>query len=357
MSKNKKTAAKAAARAPAKPVKKKGVSGLLITGLAALVTVIVLWVVCPSFSGGAANIAPGNEGVWENVSAADWMANISGSLKLSEISIPGSHDACTENVVVPVIGRCQDSDISGQLTSGVRMLDIRLSYSGESLTLCHGPLDCKAQPYLSADALSFDEVLSQCREFLAAHPTETVIMMIKHERGDASAESFEQALSAYIDEGWYTKNANPTLDEVRGKLVLARRYGAVNDNGRLGLDFVWEDQGGSGLAAAAQLSDEKSGGFSLSVQDKYEYKAADKWGAVKACLDGPSAGSDSFSLNYLSTKGPSSFGVPEHFASVLNRLFMEKELRSGTNYGIVMFDFVTTDLARHVFASNTYAKN
>ena len=56
-----------------------------------------------------------DEGVWESVSAADWMAKVDGALTLSEISMPGTHDSATEYVTLPLIGRCQDSSIARQL--------------------------------------------------------------------------------------------------------------------------------------------------------------------------------------------------------------------------------------------------
>ena len=302
-----------------------------------------------------------NEGQWESVSSSDWMADIDGSLQLSRISIPGSHDSCTQYVVLPLIGRCQDASIAQQLSDGVRVLDIRLDASTEAdgdiaLTLSHGPLECKAAPHLGSDALSFGEVLSQCRKFLSDHPTETIVLLVKHEHGSADAQQIQDALLKCFGstDDLYTESGDPTLDEVRGKMVLLRRYGQAGD-GLSGAFAGWEDQGGSQPAAQACESMDIGNGATLFVQDRYEYDAADKWAAFTDCLDRSPAGENALLLNYLSTKGSGSVGIPKKFAAQLNSEFIENDLLSGADYGCVMFDFVTEGLARHVFASNSFA--
>lgn len=196
-----------------------------------------------------------NEGKWEKISAADWMANVNGTLSLSEISMPGSHDSATEYVTLPLIGRCQDTSVSEQLDMGVRVLDIRLNThedgsGGVTLTLSHGTLDCKEAPRLTAESLTFDAVLADCRAFLKVHPKETILMLIKNENGKGTAKQVEDALLKSVGDtaDFYTENRDPALDEVRGKIVLARRYGE-GESGFLGLNFCWQDQGDRVLPA------------------------------------------------------------------------------------------------------------
>ena len=301
-----------------------------------------------------------DEGVWESVSAADWMAKVDGALTLSEISMPGTHDSATEYVTLPLIGRCQDSSIAQQLDMGVRVLDIRLNThdNGDgtvSLTLSNSILDCKASASLTADALSFDAVVADCRAFLAAHPTETILMLVKHEHGDADARQVEDALLASFGDGGglYTENRDPALDEVRGKIVLARRYGA-GEEGLSGLNFCWADQGGSGVAGIPCVTQTVSDNLALCVQDHYAYGTQDKWNAVAYCIDRSQAEKGTLLLNYLSTKGTGACGMPLKYAQVMNGWFIQHELLSGKDYGCVMFDYVSEGLARHVFAANSY---
>lgn len=301
-----------------------------------------------------------NEGKWEKASAADWMANVDGALSLSEISLPGSHDSATEYVTLPLIGRCQDASVSEQLNMGVRVLDIRLNThddgsGGVTLTLSHGSLDCKEAPRLTAGSLTFDSILADCRIFLKKHPTETVLMLLKHENGEGTARQVEDALLKSVGDtaDLYTEDRDPSLDEVRGKIVLARRYGE-GESGLLGLNFCWQDQGGQGVAGMPYVTMNVNDKLKLCVQDRYEYKTQDKWNAVVYCISHSQAGKGTVMLNYLSTKGVGSFGFPTKYAAVMNRWFIENELLSGADYGWVMFDFVSEGLARHVFATNTY---
>ncbi len=336
---------------------------ILAVVLAAVCILALCFAALISPTGASANMSYSdktNEGSWDMVSAADWMGNVNGALKLSEISMPGSHDTGTQYVTLPLIGRCQDSSIPQQLDMGVRVLDIRLNThddgsGGVALTISHGFLDCKERPYLAAESLSFDKVLSDCREFLKAHPTETILMLVKHENGDATPQQVQDALAKAFGDASdiYTENRNPSLDEVRGKIILARRYGEAAD-GLEGLNFCWADQGGEGVAGTPYAQMEVSPDLRLYVQDRYEYGLQDKINAVTYCLDNSQAKDDSLLLNYLSTKGTSTYGVPKNFAADMNKWFIEKELLSGKNYGCVMFDFVSEGLARHVFATNKY---
>ena len=61
-----------------------------------------------------------------DVRATDWMSAVPGSTKLSNMSIPGTHDSCTQNVDMRYIFQCQDASIATQLKYGSRYLDMRL---------------------------------------------------------------------------------------------------------------------------------------------------------------------------------------------------------------------------------------
>lgn len=75
-------------------------------------------------------------------------------------------------------------------------------------------------------------------------------MSIKKDNGDATDAKVQAAVHKYIDANaqyWSTQNGKSPLKDVRGKIVLARRY--KNDNNysdsKGGMHFVWGDQGGS----------------------------------------------------------------------------------------------------------------
>ena len=57
-------------------------------------------------------------------------------------------------------------------------------------------------------------------------------------------------------------------------------------------------------------------------------------------------------LNFVSTAGDGKIGHPKGYAKALNTLLMEYELKPETSYGVIIVDFGTADLARHIYYSN-----
>ena len=113
---------------------------------------------------------------WHETSAAgnrqEWMKNIKGETKLSELSIPGTHDsmAFKDNLFAIDSTRTQTMDLTKQLNSGIRFLDIRAKYTETGFPLHHGTV------YLGYD---FEDVLKTCEEFLTQHPSETILIRFK----------------------------------------------------------------------------------------------------------------------------------------------------------------------------------
>lgn len=82
-----------------------------------------------------------------NISSTDWMETVPDETKLSNMSIPGTHDSCTQNVDMRYIFQCQDASVATQLIYGYRYLDMRLvleKRSGqETLVLKHNIARCQ----------------------------------------------------------------------------------------------------------------------------------------------------------------------------------------------------------------------
>jgi len=153
----------------------------------------------------------------------DWITKLPDEMLLSQMSIPGTHDTMS----FQTIGWCsfveasvltQSMDLTTQLNSGIRLLDIRARHIDESFAIHHD--EC----YLG---MNFDDVLGDVITFLTNNKNEFVLMKIKHEHTDANVtRSFEETLQAYVDAYseyfWTTTDpeANPTVEELRGKIVL-----------------------------------------------------------------------------------------------------------------------------------------
>lgn len=307
---------------------------------------------------------------WNQVNSSDWMEYVDDDKQISEITIPGSHDSATQYISFSYFAQCQEDSIATQLENGVRFLDIRLKSEEKEdkidLKLSHGFLSCKVSSSIFAEKLTFKSVIEECYNFLDNHPKEIIIMAIKHEYGKQTAEEVQNAIYDIIGDKkeayWYLKNENPKVEEVRGKIVLARRYQDKNKFGDEtgGLNFQWKDQSGNYVEESSYEENEVKKGLPLLVQDRYEYGEEDKWEAVKYGLEQSESSDefdDGFFLNYLSTKGDNIFGHPKKYAEVLNEKLLNYNLKKNCDYGILIMDFITEELSRKVYESNKFVGN
>lgn len=156
-----------------------------------------------------------------------WMARFKDSTKLSEMTIPGTHDAAAYKYTTrePEWWNCQTTALFRQLEAGIRALDIRYALEDDKLLLVHAAetLDHTVQ---------LIHVIFGLHEWLRLHPTETIIVSLKYDRpNDRHSERLrEEKIKAVLDQtipkGFWLDNVttNSTLGDCRGKLVLFRRF-------------------------------------------------------------------------------------------------------------------------------------
>ena len=296
-----------------------------------------------------------------DVRAVNWMENVPNETKLSSMSIPGTHDSCTQNVDMRYIFQCQDASIATQLKYGYRYLDMRLvleKRSGqETLVLKHNIARCKTSNSPFAGTLTLDDVLRDVSAFLDAHPTETVILCMKAENSKDDVAEIQKVLYQTIDkdpERWYLKNEIPTLGEVRGKIVLATRFDDKFPVGfeRCGLYFGWADQGDRTVLSDPTANSVINGRETLCVQDRYNYDTDDKIDAIHTCLDNSRAADDTFFLNFTSTSGSGKVGHPKEYAKRINLDLYDYDWQAGTAYGVVIVDFAPKKIAEKIYQTN-----
>ncbi len=285
----------------------------------------------------------------ENDEYADWMGTLSDNLYLSEINIPGSHDSAAEYIFPSYFLQTQDTGITEQLKMGVRYLDIRVELNGNGeLMMCHSFGDARSGQFAWNSKLTLATVLKQVQDFLFVHPTETVLLCIKAENSDDDISEIEEAVHALTTGSlYYTENRMPQLGEVRGKAVILRRYEDVLEyEDEAGIDAIWEDQGNTEIADVPYVQD-----GSILVQDRYKYSASDKWEAITETMEADTSDTSYFTINFFSI----SYGklpCPRKFAKKLNTRFIEYSLTKGEHYGILVFDFVNSDITSQVIRSN-----
>ncbi|KAL9598213.1 MAG: hypothetical protein Q9219_004633 [cf. Caloplaca sp. 3 TL-2023] len=167
--------------------------------------------------------------LYSSARLSSWMLSLKDDTPLSALSIPGTHNSPTCHRALPSV-RCQATSPPEQLDNGVRFFDIRvqpdspLDPSKDGLILVHGvfPISLTGNKYLRG-------LLTEVYTFLDRNPSETVIMSLKREgTGDANDAQLSRILRDHYagdPNRWFTAPRIPYLGEVRGKIVLIRRFG------------------------------------------------------------------------------------------------------------------------------------
>ncbi|WP_415325442.1 phosphatidylinositol-specific phospholipase C [Chryseobacterium sp. MMS23-Vi53] len=279
-------------------------------------------------------------------STQNWMNRLDGKKKLTEFTIPGTHDSATyDTIFMPA--QCQKMSFTDQLNSGIRFLDFRLKrgYDADTdhvLWFYHGAVGLN---------LHFGQVINMLVDFLKRHPSETIIMSVKNE-SDPKSESkqekfyddFKITISNNYPSFFYRENKIPTLDQVRGKIVFVKRFATGS------VDSI-ED----GLNLLNQWPDDSAGNFENDGIKYYVQDAYYSWGKeredkfiqhVKPTLIEAAKGEkDRLYFNFSSGTGFSGGIIPDttrpiDLAKVVNPLFLNyiKENPKG-RYGIIPMDY------------------
>lgn len=282
----------------------------------------------------AASIAASNE---------SWLASVSDTKPLNELSIPGSHNTCARHEPLKNTAQCQTLSIPEQLAAGVRFLDIRCRHVKDGFAIYHGSIDQK---------ITFTTVLQECGDFLSRHPREFIVMSIKEEGSAKDAtRSFEHTFSAYRGTNtvkWYLNERIPKVGEVRGSIVLFRRFNSkTRPNGLPALP--WKDKQSFVIPLPA--------GETIKVQDAYEVSDnQQKWRAFESLLvDAAQPHASTLFVNFASGYKPGLFGIPD--ITAVSR-FMNAKISDALatpkhrRLGIILMDFVDADLCSRIIRIN-----
>ncbi|MGQ4384006.1 phosphatidylinositol-specific phospholipase C domain-containing protein [Streptomyces sp. SAS_270] len=288
----------------------------------------------------------------------DWMGGASDALGLGNMSLPGTHDtlAIHGGSLFPSAYEAQENHgdsaatLTAQLNAGIRAIDIRVRVvnGGTAFAIHHSDV------YQNAN---FDDVLARTRDFLAAHPTETVLMNL---HGECDADTTEGGSGSgsighcaddpsntttedrtRIFNGYASRYpglfyaptvtgnstaATPTLGQTRGRIVLTQftgprgqvygGYGLTqltsgdwgqyveNDWTQCGLDTKWNEA----RANLAKAAGDSSGALYIT----YTSANCAPFGATPADVAGGyggGSGLDQRTLDYLSGGGSGRTGI------------------------------------------------
>ncbi|MEO8554780.1 MAG: phosphatidylinositol-specific phospholipase C [Kofleriaceae bacterium] len=272
----------------------------------------------------------------------DWMAALPDATLISELTLPGTHDAGAIHEPAAGIAKTQTLTFAEQLSAGVRYFDVRCRNFSDQFLIYHGSID---------QDQTFDDVVATMVGFLAAHPTETIVISIKEELAAQGATlSFEQVFASYVaaqPDRWALGTTIPTLGAARGKLVLLRRFDA---SAAIGIDAhpaIWTDNATFSI----------TGDTALRIEDEYIVSDdALKWAAITSLFGEAHAGSDPAELYLAYTSGyQMQMGLPNipSVSDAINAM-LDTEFASpaATRYGIVVMDFVTAARVHAVLSAN-----
>lgn len=322
----------------------------------------------------------------KTVTSTNWMGALPGNLKISDISIPGTHDSGACN-----LHNNQDSMstqryyIDELLNCGVRHLDLRTGLDdSNNVRIVHST--CHARNQISED-LTFNETLQWIDSFLETNPTETIILQIKMDDGgdECTRKTFQQLEAVAKEENsriWAGDHV-PTLDEVRGKLLVISRldpeklqgdYSIVKDGKELqwALDcHDWKDSKDFASDLTAYGSN-----YEVWTQDNWNRSASHKMSYIRATLFGnqddgytngtmyryneaKKAGKDAWIFNYTSANNGSTENPFNISKDVHQWIYDSSDYSSSqrlvcedTFTGIMAFDYMDGLMATKIYKTN-----
>lgn len=339
-----------------------------------------------------------------------WMKYVDGNKYLDELSIPGTHDSSTcsvDNDTEPQtsLAKCQQDYIPTQLLEGIRYFDIRLGKNNEN---GDPGIDHGICYLLKKDGgfIHLSDVIGYFKTFLNEHPSEALIMLVSRGNDEATDESVTTAFANVMGNNsdlFYTSSHVPTLNEVRGKIVLLRRFvlaGNSVSSHTWGLDLTqWDDkikahsgqsmclvQDARGFETTGNAGDKEPYCTKVYAQDHFECTGTDKISWVDMALrettnltrnkvdvednDGAKVQvlERCWSINYTSCTNYKQGSNPFTAARVVNEHLYKRQYinPSGSDktksdclkhVGIIASDFVDSALARSIYQRNYDAKH
>lgn len=197
----------------------------------------------------------------------DWMSYLDDDALVSQLSLPGAHDAATAEgwVLASILpgnenSVAQDVKVNVQYNNGVRVFDIRPSLYLGTLYNSHG---------ITRINKTIENLLDEMIAFLDAHPSEFFVFHVYHggsEWNTKTANAFGKLLAKSKYAGRVAQFRNTlTVGEMRGKLLFLSREEASGDTKWPG-GFLrgWDEHG---------YENNKHGYVNVGSMDDYAYNA------------------------------------------------------------------------------------
>lgn len=223
-------------------------------------------------------------------SGNNWITQLDGSIYVSQMSIPGSHDAATGENMASIIGdifaQTQENTLQVQWNLGIRCFDLRPAIykatfgSTNELWLYHG---------VTRVSISWATAMNTIKANLTDHPGEFAIVLFRHEDEstvgkDNNTTNFNTYMTNWVNanKSWIVDwRPDITIDECRGKLILISRFGGSWDYGCF---TGWSHAEAGSTTTVKNASGSASG--TMYVQDYYNPSSHDtKFTSITKYLD------------------------------------------------------------------------
>ena len=223
-------------------------------------------------------------------SGNNWITPLDGDIYVSQMSIPGAHDAATGEEMATIVGdlfaSTQEQTLQEQWNLGVRAFDLRPAIydaiigSTNELWLYHG---------MTRVAISWATAMNTIKSNLTDNPGEFAIVLFRHEDEstlgkNTNTNDFNTYMTNYINanSSWIVDwKPNLTIDECRGKIILISRF---SGSWSYGCFTGWNHDAAGATTTLRNADNSKSA--TMYVQDYYNPSSHDtKWTSIKTYLD------------------------------------------------------------------------
>ena len=151
---------------------------------------------------------------------ASWMKSIPDTTKISQMTIPGTHNSCALHGIC--CARTQTWSLPEQMNAGLRYFDIRLRLYNNTLRAFHEFVDQED---------TFDIILNYALNFLEQNPSESIIMQIvKEYKVENCSKSIQEMYDEYIKDIKekivdFKKKDEIKMGDIRGKILMVKIFG------------------------------------------------------------------------------------------------------------------------------------
>lgn len=294
------------------------------------------------------------------VSSTNWMKEIPNHTLIKDINIPGTHDSGTKYVKKdPKEYQCQRLSIAEQMQIGVRYFDIRciakdLDHSPE---IVHGSIRCLDE---YGNDLNLSRLVADAQTFLKNNPSETLIYQIKNEHFDLRlTEEWDKRLSyhinRYISQGvFWSQNRIPALGEVRGKIVLVRRFSHYKSHNiekeQCGIDLSSWDSECNLKRNFNTFVHIKNTAY---VQDRFLIDYNEKYPLLKKAIAEMNTPGSPPNAQWAICLSSCTNPTPSDAASIINdKLFYDPSLLNVRKLGTFVVDFAAEALIKKIYMTN-----